>query len=795
MLKNYLKIALRNVKKHKGYSFINIAGLAVGMTCCILILLWVQDELSFDRYHKNADRIYRITYAEEIGDAFDHYAHSPFPAAPAFAAEVPGIRTYTRLWQRTGLIKHGENNFEERNIFYVDKDFFQIFSYELIEGDPATALEDPGSIVLTQKMAQKIFGTNNALGKTLNLNVDGDLKVTGIIKNVPRNSHFHFDYLVSINTPQGRRAEYLDYWLVIMGWSYVLLEEDADARIVEGKLAPVVEKHTGEDAQRYGSKMFYYLQPLTDIHLTSHLEGEIEGNGDILYVYVFSLIAVFILLIACINFMNLSTARSAKRGKEVGLRKILGAYKKRLVVQFLTESIGFAFVSMILAIYLVWFLIPAFNSLTGKEIAMASLLSSVAFFGLIVLVMITGIAAGSYPAFYLSSFQPIDTIRQKLQRRSGGSGLRNALVILQFAISIVLIISTLIVMKQLNFMKNQKLGFKKEQVLALYIRGQGVVQQFEAFKNELKKEPAILEASYSSGIPGKAETIVTTFLEGQPDNVTFTFDYIFADYDFLKTYEIDLFQGRDFSRDFSADKEGAFLINETAQSKLGWGEETLGKKIGYSREVMRPIVGIVKDFHYRSLKEVIGPLVVFLRPGQEPYLSIKMNTDDISQTLSHVEKTWKTFEKERNFEYFFVDESFDALYHSEEQLSRIIMFFAFIAILVACLGLFGLASYTAEQKTKEIGIRKVLGASVSSVVFQLSRNFIKWVLVANIIAWPLTYFVINNYWLSHFPFRISLSLLTFAAAGLMALCIALATVSFQSIKAALANPVDSIRYE
>ena len=795
MIKNYIKIALRNIKKHKGYSFINIAGLAVGMACCILILLWVEDELSYDKYHKNADRIYRITYAEEIGSAFDHYALSPFGGTQAIAAEVAGISTFTRLMERTGLIKYAENKFDERKIFYVDNDFFQIFSFELIEGDPTTALENPGSIVLTQEMAGKIFGNEPALGETLNLNADGDLQVTGVVKNVPRNSHFHFNYLVSINTLQGNRAGILDSWLGITGWSYLLLEMNVEAENIEKQIAAVVEKHAGERAREVGTDMFYYLQPLTDIHLKSKLAAEIEGNGDIQYVYVFSLIAAFILLIACINFMNLSTARSAQRGKEVGLRKVLGAYKKRLVVQFFTESIGFAFVSMILAINLVWFLIPAFNNLTGKEIPMSSLLNSVVVISLFILVICTGIAAGSYPAFYLSSFQPIDTIRQKLQRGSGRSSLRNALVILQFAISIILIISTLVVLKQLNYMKDQKLGFKKEQVLAMYIRGQGLAQQFEAFKNELKKDADILEASYSFGIPGKTGSILTTVLEGQPDNVSFTFDYIFSDYDFLKTYEIDLIQGRDFSRDFGEDEEGAFLINETAMSKLGWGEETLGKKIGYSREAMRPIVGIVKDFHYKSLKHVIGPLAIYLRPGQNGGLSIKMNTVDISRTLSYIEKTWNTFEKERSFEYFFVDENFDSLYHSEERLSQIITFFAFIAIFVACLGLFGLASYTAEQKTKEIGIRKVLGASVGSIVFHLSQNFVKWILVANVIAWPLTYFVLKNYWLSHFPFRISLNLFTFAAAGLVALCIAVVTVSFQSIKAALANPVDSIRYE
>jgi len=795
MFRNYLTIALRNIKKQKGYSFINIAGLAVGMACCIFILLWVHDELSYDRYHEKSDRIYRITYAEEIGGAYDHYALSPFPAAPAFTAEVPEIIAYTRLWPRPGLVTYDDKKFDERGIFYADKHFFKIFSHEFIEGDSATALEIPGSIVLSQDMAQKIFGDENPLGKTVNLNADGDLKVTGVVKNVPLNSHFRFNYLVSMNTIQGKRAEYLDAWLVIAGWSYVLLEEEADARMAEKKLAAIVEKHTGEDARKYGQKLYYFLQKLTDIHLRSHLGAEIEGNGDIRYVYVFSLIAVFILLIACINFMNLSTARSAKRGKEVGLRKVLGAQKKRLIVQFIVESVGFSFFALVLAVNLVWLLLPAFNNLTGKEIALASLFNWVVIFSLFGLVVFTGTAAGSYPAFYLSSFQPIDTLRQKLRPGSRRSIIRTCLVISQFTISIILIISTFIVLKQLNFMRNQKLGFKKEQVLAVRIKGRSIPEQFEAFKNEVKKNPSIIEASYSNGIPGRTNTVLTIFLEGEPESVTHTFDYIFADYDFLKTYEIDLVKGRDFSRDFGSDKEGAYLINETAMAKLGWGDETIGKKIGFSKEIMRPIVGMVKDFHYRSLKHVIGPLAIFLRPRGDSYLSIKMNTDDISATLSYIEKTWNAFEKERSFGYFFVDENFDSLYHSEEQLSQIITFFASIAIFVACLGLFGLASYTAEQSTKEIGIRKVLGATASSIVILLSRNFLKWVFVANLIAWPVTYYVMRNYWLVNFPFRIPISLLTFVKAGIIALFIALLTVSYQSIKAAVANPVESLRYE
>lgn len=795
MIKNYIKIAFRHFKRQRAYSFINIAGLALGMACCILILLWVYDELSFDRYHKNADRIYRITYAEEIGGAYDHYAIPPFVAAPTFAAEVPEIMAYTRLWQRSGLITYENKKFDERRIFYVDPDFFKIFSYAFLDGDPDTALDAPGSIVLTEDTAKKIFVHENPLGKTVNLNADGDLKVTGIVKNVPRNSHFRFNYLVSMNTIQGKRTEFLKDWFVIVGWSYIMLDGRADAKAVEEKLALIVEEHAGEEARRYGQKMFYFLQRLTDIHLKSHLQEEIEGNGDIRYVYVFSIIAAFILLIACINFINLSTARSANRGMEVGMRKVFGAHKRRLISQFITESVCLSLCALFLAIGLVELSLPVFNNLTGKELNEASLLNVLVGLGLVGLVAFTGLAAGSYPAFYLSSFQPIDTLRKKIQSGTRRGTLRSSLVILQFTISVILIISTLTVIAQLRFMKNQKLGFKKEQVLAVRIKGEAIRQQYDAFKNELKKNASILEASYSSGVPGRTQTVLTVFLEGKPASLSYTFDFIYADYDFVKTYEIEIATGRDFSREFGSDKDGAFLINETAAAKLGWGEETVGKRIGTSDEFMRPVVGVVKDFHYRSLKEVIGPLAIFLRPENYVFLSIKMNTGDISAVLSFIEKTWKSFEKDRSFEYFFVDENFDSLYHSEEQLSQIITFFACVAIFVAGLGLFSLASYTAEQSAKEICIRKVLGASVSSIVVRLSKNFLKWVLVANGIAWPVAYFVMKDYWLSNFPFRIPISILTFIAAGIMSIVIALLTVSFQSLKAALTNPAETLKYE
>jgi putative ABC transport system permease protein len=795
MFKNYLKIILRNIRKHKGYSLINIAGLAVGMTCCILIMLWVLDELSFDRYHEKADRIYRLTYSEEIGGVNYDYALPSFAAAPAFASELPEIESYTRLWQRTGLIKYGDRSFDESNIFYADKDFFRIFSFPLIEGDPDTALVEPGSLILTRDSAQKIFGDRNPLGETLNLNADGDLIVTGIVENTPRNSHFHFNYLVSINTVQGRRAEMLENWLLISGWSYILLDRNSKATGVAEKLIPLTDKYVGAKAKEIGQKMFFHLQPLTSIHLKSHLDGEIEANGDIRYVYIFTLIAIFILIIACINFMNLSTARSAKRGKEVGLRKVLGAHKNRLVFQFLTESIGFSLLALSLALYTVWMVLPAFNKITGKNIHISSLTDPAVLLGLFLLMVFTGFAAGSYPAFYLSSFQPIETIRQKLQSRFRKSNFRNALVILQFSISIILIISTFIVLKQLNFMKNQNLGFKKDQILAINLKSQSIRDRMEAFKTELKKSASIEEVSFSNGIPGETGAILSINVEGQPEDVTHSFEFIFCDHDFLKTYEIELAAGRDFSREFGTDEEGSFLINQAAAAKLGWGNEAVGKKIGFSSDGLKPVLGVIRDFHYRSLKQTIGPLGILLSPKQTGTISIKMNTEDISRTLAFVEGIYQNFEKERSFEHFFVDEKFDRLYNSEERLSKIITFFSFIAIFVACLGLFGLASYTAEQSRKEIGIRKVLGASATSIVIRLSRDFLKWVLVSNLIAWPVTYFIMKNYWLENFSFRTSMSLIMFFGPGFLAAVIALLTVSFQSLKAALADPVKSLRYE
>lgn len=795
MFKNNLKIAFRIFKRHKGYSFINITGLAVGMACCILILLWINDEASYDRYHENADQIIRLTYAEEIGGTYSHYAMSPFVAPPIFKDEIPEVEAYTRLISNSTLIKYGDRIFDEDKVFHADPDFFKIFSYEFIAGDPDRALLEPGSIVLTESSARKIFGTQDPMGETLNLSFPGDVKITGIIRDVPRNSHFHFNYLIPLGNLEKRIGQYFTQWNTIIGWSYVLVQEGTDLAVLAQKLQAVAEKHSGAEARRFGQTIEYLPQKITDIHLKSRILEEIEPNGNILYVYVFSIVALFILVIACINFMNLSTARSANRGREVGLRKVFGAQRKRLVSQFITETIGLAIVGLGLALNLVWILLPTFNNLTGKALHINELNNVVVWLGLFGLILVTGVVAGSYPAFFLSAFQPIRVLSGKLQMGSRRSYLRNGLVTFQFTISIILIISTFIVLSQLNHMKNKSLGFNKEQMLVVKLSKSSFGKSYEAYKNTLLQNPQIISASYSDGLPGRVNTILTVFQEGKADSESHNFAVIAADYNFLKTYEIDLAEGRDFSKDFSTDTAGAFLLNETGAVKLGLGMKAIGTQIGFDSDDLFPILGITKDFHYESLKDVIGPLAIQLSTDFESLLSLRISTENLTNTIAFIEGTWNEFDKERAFNYFFVDENFDALYHSETRLSKIITAFAFIAIFVACLGLVGLASFTVEQSTKEIGIRKVLGASVNTLVFQLSWHFTKWVLVANIIAWPVTYLLMNNYWLVNFPFKIGLSIFIFLSAGLISLFIALLTVSFQSIKAALANPADSLRNE
>jgi putative ABC transport system permease protein len=801
LLWNYSKIALRKFRKQKGYSFINIVGLAIGLAACLLILLWVKDELSYDRYHENADRIYRVAQFGEIGGAAERLAVAPFPAAAAFASEVPEVEAYARLLWIAPLAVVEGRKFDLEEIYLADPGFFDIFTHPFLAGDGQKALASPGSLVLNEETALKLFGRADVVGRTVNFSNEYDLTVTGVIKNVPANSHFRFNGLVSLATLANRPDIHsiMEDWFRLSGWIYVLLRDKADPRTVEAKMAAVTLKHVGEELRKSGTKMELKLVPLTDIHLRSRLEGEIGRSGDIRYVYAFSTIAAFILVLACINFMNLATARSAGRGKEVGLRKTMGARRGNLIFQFLGESLFMSVLASVGAVALVGLALPSFNRLAGKSISPSSLLGGGSIFALAGLVLLTGILGGSYPALFMSAFRPAAVLKGTIGRGLKRGSFRSVLVVFQFSVSIILMVGTWIVLSQTRYMKTRDLGFDKDRVLVVNMRGDTARRSAEALANDLKSNANIGEATQTSGAPGRVGTYMTINLEGRPEREQFVAGVIWSDFDFIATYGIPMVAGRDFSRSFVSDAGGVFLINETAAQRMGWGPDAVGRKIGFDADDLREIVGIMKDFHFASLKEPIAPLVVRLATRQElppraRFLSLKLRTDDIPATLAFVKAKWAE-RSERGFEYFFADEEFDTLYRNEERIGRIIAAFAIMAIFVACMGLFGLASFAAEQRTKEIGVRKVLGASEAGLAALLSKEFLKWVLIANAIALPAAYLIMSRIWLANFPYRTNPGPLTFLSITGLSVLAALLTVSWQATRAAIANPVDSLRYE
>lgn len=797
MFSNYLKMAFRIIKKYKGYSFINLSGLAIGMACCILILLFVQDELSYDKYHEKADQIYRLRIDGEVGGSLSRFALAPFAAPPVFTEEIPEIEDYVRIVRigRQQAIIYQEQSFEERGLFLADESFFKIFTHRFIAGNPETALNEPGSVVITEDTAKRLFGNEDPIGKVLTFAPVKEIHVTGVIKNVPKNSHFEFNYIISFKSLSEQQMRGLSQWLSIQGWAYLQLREGTLPDAVQAKFVDIVEKNTGQQAKQFGIVMTYFLQKMTDIHLKSQLRGEINPNGNIIYVYVFSAIAIFILFIACIYFMNLSTARSANRAREVGMRKMFGAYKKNLVGQFLAESILLALLGLVLAVILAILALPVFNNFAGKELSADYMVNPGMLAGMLGLIIFVGLLAGSYPAFFLSGFQPISVLRGVLSKGSKSSLLRKALVVFQFFTSITLITVTWIVLDQIDYMKQKDLGFNKDQVMVALVQSQSTSKNYKAIKTEFLQYPNIRHVSFSAGVPGRSGELRVMIPEGSSESETHAINIIRCDFDFFDTFELELISGRKFSLDFSTDIKEAYIINETAAKKFGWMENAVGKKLAFAEGRPGKIIGVVKDFHFRALQQEIEPLALMIDEQTLAFASFKINPLNVSETLAYIKNKWQGYEPEREFDFFFMDDEFAAQYEAEEKLSAILSFFALLAIFIACLGLFGLASFTAEQRTKEIGIRKILGASVNNIVFHLSKEFIKWVLVANITAWPIAYYVMNNHWLKNFPYRISPQVLTFILAGVISIIIALLTVSFQVIRAAISNPIDSLRYE
>ncbi len=784
MFKNYLKTALRNIMQNKGYSFINLVGLTLGITCCILILLWVRDERGFDRFHKNSDRIYRVVTRVKSADRENHYASTPPPLGPYLKNQYPEVINFTRF-RMVGewLIKHNQKVFIENGVALADPSFFEIFSFPFAQGNLETALSDPQSLVITEAMAGKYFGQENPIGKSLFIQNQFDFKVTGVIKNIPRNSHLRFDFIVPFKLIGEQK---LEHWGDNDYYTYILVREGISSENLDQKISDAVRKN------RPGSTTDLYLQPLTDIYLHSHFDVDIYGPSkpkkDI---YIFSLIAFFVLFIACMNFMNLATARSSKRAKEIALRKVAGARKKSIIGQFFGESLLFAFAAFLLSIFLMDFFLPVFRNFSGKNLSL-DLFGNISFLlALIGIAAVTGLISGCYPALFLSSFQSVEVLKGPINPAARSSWFRRILVVVQFSISIFLIIGTIAIYKQLDYMKNIDPGYNKKNLIYIKARGD-MNNKYETLKEELLKNPAISAVTISSDLPTEARHLWGGLDWPGKDPKDKREMYFFTvDPDFIKTFEIEIVEGRDFSDQFATDSSN-FIINETAEKFMGL-DKPVGKWLNV-RGSKGTIVGVMKDFNFAHLRSKVGPLVLRVSKNLRNFIFLKVKPGNVLPTTSYIESTWKKFNPAFPIEYHFLDDALEKLYLTENRLGRLFNFFAFVAIFISCLGLVGLASFMVDQRTKEIGIRKALGASVQGIFLLLSKEFGKWVLLANIIALPAAYYAVNQ-WLQNFAYRTTVGVFIYIASALLALVIALLTVSYQSIMVALTNPVTALKCE
>jgi len=797
MFNNYLKITIRNFKRQKAYSLINIIGLAVGMACCILMLTYVRNELSYDRFHTKADRIYRLAIYGELSGSDFNLASTNNPPGPYLAENFPEVENAARIrpWNRTP-VAYLDKKFNEPGIMWAEVSLFDVFDFPLITGDKTTALKNPYAAVITESTAQKYFADKEPIGKVLRIDDQADYTITGVVKDVPLNSHFRFNILVSFATRQANERATVERWMGdFNNYTYLLLKAGTDPQNLAAKFPPLVEEKMGIILKAVGGRIEYILQPLTSIHLHSKLKGEMSGNNDISYVYIFSAVALFVLLLACINFMNLATARSANRAREVGMRKVHGAVKGRLVKQFLGEALIYSFSALLLSIFLVEAIRPLFNSLSGSNLKINYLglpWFIPALFGLAVFV---SLVAGSYPAFFLSGFQPAMVLKGSFSRGRAKSRMRSLLVVFQFAVSIALIIWTAVILSQLTFMKNKGLGFDQERVVVVSVTNDELQDRLPAIKQEFRMHPGVLDVSISSHTPAWGARRNVCLPEGFSPEESQMMAIINVDQDYLPTMGIELAAGRNFSPAFPGDPDRSVLINETAARQFGW-EDPIGRKIREldERELEKTVVGVFKDYHFISVRYAIEPMLITNEPDILEAISVKIGPGDTRQILSTLHNKWGEIAPGIPFEYYFIGEEFNGLYQTEERLIRIFSYFSILAIFIACLGLFGMAAFATEQRTKEIGIRKILGASLWGLVMNLNKEFLVLATLANIIAWPLVYLYART-WLQDFPYRTGINIGIFFAAAILVLLIGLLTTSFQSIKAALADPVDSLRYE
>jgi putative ABC transport system permease protein len=807
MIRNYFKVAFRNLNRHRVSTSINIIGLSIGLATCVLIMLFVQDELSFDRYHEKADRIVRLG----INLRFNGKDSNGPTIGPSVAGdlknEFPEVLETTRIRNRGGrFVSYANTSFKEENILYTDPGFFQVFNIRFLKGDPKTALNEPNTLVITEETARKYFGNADPIGKSLGFGSDkSPYRITGIVGKLPENSHFRFDLLATLT---GSEETEETAWLNNMNFhTYLVLPENYDYHQLERKISRLGEKYIGVDIQKYlglslkqfrekGDDFGLFLQPLTDIHLYSPFQGGVlSPGGDIRYLYALSAIAVFMLLIACVNFMNLSTATAVRRSREVGVRKVLGSVASQLRHQFLTESCLLALIALVIGLLIVSAVLPYFSQLTDKRLSIQILLDPVSASALLVGTLLVGMLAGSYPAFYLASFKPVYVLKGRIASPGQFISLRSGLVVFQFFIAISLIIATITADQQLRYMQAKKTGFDHDRVLVIHDTHM-LRNNERVFKEKLRANPQVLDATLSGDVPVGARSVNNSAVmpREDPDKAVVSRVY-HVDEAYIATLGMHLTQGRNFSREFPTDSSG-IILNETAARALGWQKNPIGRELaGHTyndgTKEFYKVIGVVSDFHFESLKQKITPLIMMLG-GNSGSIMVKCRSDNFPDLLAVLKRDWESFGSAAPFSYSFLDDRFEQVYMGEKKTSQVLTLFSGLTIFIACLGLFGLATYTAEQRTREIGVRKVLGASVNSIIALLSTDFLKLIVIAFLIASPVAWWGMNR-WLTDFAYKISISWWVFGLAGLLAIGIALLTVSFQSIKAALMNPVKSLR--
>lgn len=816
MLKNYLTVALRNLMKHKGFAFINIFGLAIGLTCCMLISLYIYHEYSYDTYHKKGERLYQLGALAGKGGEAEHRSHVPAALPVLLEQEMPEIEESARLLKLfrddKTLLQYQESestlrSFYETQGYIVDASFFDLLSYNFVEGNPATALQNPNTVVLSEEIAKKIFGEESALNKVIKVssstNGDHDFTVTGVFR--PQATPSHIDGRFFLSVRGGNMEDFVLNSTTLLNnnmfHTYLLLKEGADARELEQKFPAFVERHMGEELKSRSDERKLFLTNIEDIHLSDHVENNVTPAGSLTYLRILASIAILTLLIACINFMNLSTARSSKRSREVGVRKVLGAERSALIWQFLGESLIMSLIGFVFALALVLLLLPVFEQLAGREIILSWQQHGGLLLAFVALAVFTGLLAGSYPAFYLSSFKPVRVLKGRLSNSLSVTSLRKGLVVFQFVISVVLIIASVIIANQMSYLRSKDLGFIKEQQVVIPLRSENAKSSYVSLKNQLSSQPSIRSVGASVSYPGIFHpTDWLMYKEGGSMQQAKSVYMNFVDNSFLQTLGIESVAGRLFSPQFPADTNRQMIVNEKAIAELGFAsaEEAVGSWMAFDWEgepYRYDIVGVVNDFHFKDLHIAIEPFGFLLaQPTDYNYLIAHVNNNNIGETLSALEQNWNRLNPGEPFEYSFLDQDFQKNYEAESRLTSMIGYFTLVAILISCLGLFGLATFSAEQRIKEIGIRKVLGASVPSLVALLSLDFLKLVIVAIVLASPIAWYIMSE-WLQTFAYRVGISWQVFAITFVAALGIALFTISFQAIKAALVNPVNNLRTE